>query len=50
MANLRSLLVEAGLSSSGQYAGFLLVDIKDSPGTLFTNPADYEAALKITIP
>ena len=50
MINLRSLVVEAALSSGGQYAVFLLVHIKDRSKNIFKNAAAYEAALNTAVP
>jgi hypothetical protein len=48
--NLRSLVVEAALSSGGEYAVFLLVHIKDRSRDIFKNATAYEAALNIAVP
>lgn len=50
MINLRSLVVEAALSSGGEYAVFLLVDIKDRSKDIFKNAAAYELALNAAVP
>ena len=50
LINIRSMIVEAALSSGGAYAVFLLIDMKDHFPGIFKNSTDYAAALNATIP
>jgi hypothetical protein len=50
LINIRSMIVEAALSSSGSYAVFLLVEMKDHFPNLFKNKTAYAVALNATVP
>lgn len=46
MYNLRSLIVEAGLRTGGEYSVFLLVNIRDVDANVFASDESYRAALE----
>jgi hypothetical protein len=46
MYNLRSLVVEAGLRTGGEYAVILLVDIKGDDSNIFASEKDYQVAVE----
>jgi len=48
--NIRSLIVETALSSGGDYAVFLLVDMKNQFPGIFESASNYYAALNATVP
>ena len=47
---LRSLIVEAALSSGGQYAVYLLVDVHDRERDIYGSKEKYNAALEALLP
>ena len=47
---LRSLIVEAALSSGAQYAVYLLVDVHDRGRDIFGSEANYQAAVEDLVP
>ena len=48
--HLRSITTEAALSTSSDYAVYLLVDIKDTSQEIHKDPAAYATALKNCVP
>lgn len=47
---LRSLIVEAALSSGGQYAVYLLIDVHDRARGIFQSDTNYKAAVEEIVP
>ncbi|KAH0279150.1 hypothetical protein KCU71_g17330, partial [Aureobasidium melanogenum] len=50
MWNLRSLVAETALASGGEYAVFLLVDVKDREAGIHTNTEAYDRVLRESVP
>ncbi|KEQ70751.1 hypothetical protein M436DRAFT_33990, partial [Aureobasidium namibiae CBS 147.97] len=50
MWNLRSLVAETALATGGEYAVFLLVDVKDNEAGIHTNPEAYDRILREAVP
>ncbi|KAG9966005.1 hypothetical protein KCU61_g1448, partial [Aureobasidium melanogenum] len=50
MWNLRSLVAETALASGGEYAVFLLVDVKDREAGIHTNTEAYDLVLRESVP
>ncbi|THY70968.1 hypothetical protein D6C94_08122 [Aureobasidium pullulans] len=50
MWNLRSLVAETTLATGGEYAVFLLVDVKDQEAGIFTDPEAYDRVLREAVP
>lgn len=50
MWNLRSLVAETAIASGGEYAVFLLVDVKDKEAGIHTNPEAYDRVLRESVP
>ncbi|KAF2499286.1 hypothetical protein BU16DRAFT_557617 [Lophium mytilinum] len=50
LLNIRSLIVEAGLSTSGNYAVYLLVHIREKEHEIYMSEANYTAALEKFVP
>ena len=48
--HIRSLIMEAGLSSGGEYVVFLLVDVKDDERRIFQDARNYQKALDDFVP
>lgn len=48
--HIRSLIMEAGLSSGGEYVVFLLVDVKDAERRIFHDARSYQKALEDFVP
>jgi hypothetical protein len=47
---LRSIIVEAALASRGEYAVYLLVDVKNKSQGIHTDAAAYTAVLEVRVP
>ncbi|KAG9943567.1 hypothetical protein KCU85_g8616, partial [Aureobasidium melanogenum] len=47
---LRSLVAETALANGGEYAVFLLVDVKDKEAGIHTNPEAYDRVLRESVP
>lgn len=50
MWNLRSLVAETALATGGEYAVFLLVDVKDKEANIHRDPDAYERVLREVVP
>ena len=48
--NLRSIIAEAALATGGEYAVYLLVDVKDKSQEVHRDPAAYAAMLEYFVP
>ena len=50
MIFLRSLIVEAALSSGSEYAVYLLIDVKEQGKEMYSSEADYRSVLEELVP
>ncbi|KAI4757886.1 hypothetical protein E4T52_10006 [Aureobasidium sp. EXF-3400] len=50
MWNLRSLVAETALATGGEYAVFLLVDVKDKEAGIHKDPEAYDRVLRESVP
>lgn len=50
LVSLRAMMVEAALGSGGEYAFFILVNIRDKEKRIFESEELYQEALKNTVP